>query len=125
MASVIDLSGITLEGGVELTLDNVPFIIRFEFNERARRWFVDFLDVGAVPVLAGRVLNPGVLLNPRPLVGLPPGIFYATRVDGGDAPFGRDTLASEAVFWYQARAEYEAEVAALNPDLVGELTVTT
>jgi hypothetical protein len=123
MPSVIDLTGIELEGGVELTLDGVPCVVRFQYNERVARWFVDLLDVAGVPVVAGRVLNPTVILNPRKLSGLPPGVFYATRVDGEDTPFSRDNFARECVFWYQNRDEYAAELAALTPDRVGPLTV--
>jgi hypothetical protein len=124
MASVIDLSGIELEGGVELTLDGVPCIVRFQWNERIGRWFVDLLDVSGAHVIAGRVLNPTVVLNPRAVAALPPGVFYATRVDGGDAPFTRDNFAREVIFWYQDRDEYNAEIAALTPDKVGPLTTS-
>lgn len=123
MASVIDISGIVLQGAVTLTINNTTFTIELQWLERARRWFVNMLDESGAIVVAGRILHPGVVLNPSTALGLPNGVFYATRLNGDDTPFSRDDLAGQATLWFQDSAEYAAEIAALTPDLVGTTQV--
>lgn len=120
-ASVIDISGIELQGAVRLTIDNVTFTIELEWFERLQRWVVNLYDESGFVIVAGAFLHPYNPVNPRPVQGLPPGVIYATRFDGGDAPFTRNRLNEQATLWYEPRAEFDAERAL--PDFVGTLNV--
>lgn len=109
MALVFPTTGIDRQQDLEVVVNTIPFIIRFQWLERQRRWAVDFLRADETPILAGRILVPNRPLNDR-YTGdaLPDGSFVAIRRDGGSAPFGLGELATECLFFFIPRAELDA-----------------
>jgi len=122
MALIIPTTGIDRQQDLELTIEGVSFVLRFQWLERLARWAVDFLRADGEPVLASRALIPNRPLNDRFTdEQLPDGLFVAVRRDGTSAPFGLGELSSECLFFYLPSAELAAERPA-RVDAFGTLT---
>lgn len=124
MALLIPTTGIDRQQDLEVTIDTVSFIIRFQWLQRLGRWAVDFLQADETPIIAGRVLRPNFPLTDR-FVGdaLPDGSFVAVRRDGSSRPFGLGELATECLFFFVPTAELDANRPVTTDDF-GTLTFT-
>lgn len=110
MALLISTEGISRQQDLELRIDSIPFIVRFQWMERLQRWVVDFLTLDDQPILTGRVLIPnGPLTNRYTGDALPAGEFFAVRKDEGSEPFGLDELSTQCLFFFVPEDEVEAE----------------
>ncbi len=124
MATLIPTSGTDRQQDLEVTIDTVSFIVRFQWVQRLGRWCVDFLQADETPIIAGRVVRPNFPLTDR-FVGdaLPDGSFVVIRRDGGSEPFGLGELATEGLFFFVPSAELEANRPVVSDDF-GTLTFT-
>ena len=124
MSVLIPTTGIDRQQDLEVTIDTVSFILRFQWLERVARWSVDFLEADETPIRAGRLLRPNFPLNDRFANDrLPDGVFVAIRKDGGSEPFGLGDLAAECWFFFVPSDELEAQRPPVVDDF-GTLTFT-
>lgn len=95
----------------EVTLSDFDVQIELMWNQRIERWTINLLDEAGDPVIAGKTLEVGVLLNDG-YTGTrwPPGLLVAFREGEGVGTVGREELgAAVKLAWYSAD-EIEADL---------------
>lgn len=88
---------------VEVTLDGVTFRLRFDYNQKADRWYFSIFDAGGVALRRGLKVLPylDLLRLCRHVVGLPAAEIVALDAAGlAAAAPGLHELGRRVGLWY-------------------------
>lgn len=106
MAVIIPTENVDQALDLEISLEGVDMLLRFQWIRRLGRWCIDFLQPDETPILLSRVIKPGQVLNNRFTDEfLPSGAFIALRKDGKFTPFGEKELATECDLYFVTQEE--------------------
>lgn len=93
----------------EVTFDNVPLRLTFNWNNRGQFWTVDFRDTDDVLLAAGiKLVIDSELIQDYPDRGLPVGGLSVIDPAGLRERIGRDDLGTETFIVYASEAEVAA-----------------
>jgi hypothetical protein len=94
----------------EVTIENVPYVLRFIFNSRGNFWTMDFLDRDQNDIINGvRLVLGEEFLRQHPDIGLPPGMMFVIDETGDTTPIEQNDFFSGRVnLMYVTEAEVEA-----------------
>ncbi len=85
----------------QIDLEEIPFTLTFQFNDRIERWVMDIGDEEGVDILTGIPVHTGVpLIDEFVKDKLPPGEFIAVDETGMDRDAGRNDLGNEVKLLY-------------------------
>ena len=94
----------------EVTLEDVPYIFRFDFNSTGNFWIMGIADRDENDLLTGVKLVLGEeFLTQHPSRGLPPGMLFVIDETGNTAPIEQeDFITNRVKLTYATEAEVEA-----------------
>ncbi len=95
---------------MELTLDSVPYIIKFNWNSRYEFWTISFYDREENVLVTGiKIVINYELISQLVDKGLPPGQLYAVRENGSHDRLTQDEFFnSDAFLIYVTEAEIDS-----------------
>ena len=88
----------------EVTLDNTPYILRFDYNAREGAWSISFYDREQAPLIIGvKLVIFYELISNYPDRGLPPGELWVFDASGNPTPPGREDFVNDrlVLLYYQ------------------------
>tara|TARA_Y100000310_G_C20703455_1_gene832281 strand:+ start:12057 stop:12386 length:330 start_codon:yes stop_codon:yes gene_type:complete len=94
----------------EVTLEDTPYIFRFDFNSVGNFWIMGISDRDEVELLTGVKLVLGTeILTQHPDRGLPPGMMFVIDETGNTEPIEQNDFINNRVkLTYATEAEVEA-----------------
>jgi len=93
----------------EVTLDNTPYVLKFDYNSRVEAWYISFNNREQTPIVTGiKMVLFHELISEYPDRGLPPGELWVFDPTGGQNPPGReDFVNGRLVLLYYTEEELE------------------
>lgn len=80
----------------EITLDSIPYVLRFDYNSRGEDWYISFYDRDKILLASGiKLLLHYELIADYPDIGLPPGELWVFDSTDNLSNPGRDGFTNE------------------------------
>jgi len=109
MPSIIPFDNSFASFSEEVTLDNVPYLLTFNYNIRFDFWTVSFKTRDETAIADGiKIVLNYELIRKYPELGLPPGALFAIDTTGKEERVSRYNLGDTVQLYYLSEDEVDA-----------------